>query len=330
MTRVLVWKLLRDVRLPLLLVALLLGAFQCLWARITERILGQLSPFFNMLAALGGLRPADVEAAVFEGPGKIIRTLIGGEQIDLNGAMDLLSIGYVHPLMQTIFCIWAIGRAAGAVAGEVDRGTMELLLAQPIARSRLILAHFWVDVLTVPVLCLSLWAGTCLGTLLVGEIKVKPAPVKVPLRVSLQLPQENEEAQRQRLAVDRLAFAPALLAVAGLIFAVGGSTLWLSSASRFKWKVQGIAVLVALIQFLINLLGQMWELLGPLRPLTIFYYYQPQQMILGRPWTVNFSEWNGGQPLLEVPFLPVLYGVGAVGYAMAWWTLNRRDLPAPL
>ena len=67
----------------------------------------------------------------FQGPGKILRTLMGGERIQLDNAMDMLSIGYVHPLMQTIFCIWAIGRAAGAIAGEMDRGTMELLLAQP-------------------------------------------------------------------------------------------------------------------------------------------------------------------------------------------------------
>src|SRR5260221_3699560 len=49
-------------------------------------------------------------------------------RINLDHAMDMLSIGYVHPLMQTLFCIWAIGRASGAIAGELDRGTMELLL----------------------------------------------------------------------------------------------------------------------------------------------------------------------------------------------------------
>ena len=39
-------------------------------------------------------------------------------------------------------------------------------------RSRLILAHLIVDLLTIPILCLSLWAGTLLGTALTGEIKV--------------------------------------------------------------------------------------------------------------------------------------------------------------
>src|SRR5262249_6618096 len=133
----LVLKLLRDLRLVLLVVALLLGAFQVLWARITARILGQLAPFFQS----AGLSFDDIAAQVFEGPGQIIRTIIGGEAIALDRARDLMSIGYVHPLMQTIFCVWAVGRAAGAIAGELDRGTMELLLSQPLARSRLVLAH---------------------------------------------------------------------------------------------------------------------------------------------------------------------------------------------
>jgi hypothetical protein len=33
--------------------------------------------------------------------------------------MDMLSIGYVHPVMQFVFCISAVGRAAGAIAGEI-------------------------------------------------------------------------------------------------------------------------------------------------------------------------------------------------------------------
>ena len=114
-------KLLRDVRVPLLVVALLLGAFQVLWAHVMARILGKLSPFFNTLAGLGGLTPKDIEEVLFEGPGKIMRTIIGGDRVILDGAMDLLSIGYVHPLMLILFCIWAIGRAAGAIhraAGE--------------------------------------------------------------------------------------------------------------------------------------------------------------------------------------------------------------------
>ena len=136
---ILVRKLLRDVRLSLVLVGLVLFLFQCLWAKITSRIVGEIAPYFSVLAGRQGESLKDWLEVIFSGPGRIIQTLAGGEHIQFDRAMDVLSIGYVHPIMQTLFCIWAIGRATGAIAGEIDRGSMELLLAQPLARYRLIL-----------------------------------------------------------------------------------------------------------------------------------------------------------------------------------------------
>src|SRR5204862_8311727 len=96
--------------------------------------------------------------------GNMIQKLIGGENVSVGEGRDSLTIGYVHPLVLTILCVWAIGRAAGAVAGELDEGTMELLLAQPIARWRVIVSHLCVDALTIPAVCLAMWAGTLVGT----------------------------------------------------------------------------------------------------------------------------------------------------------------------
>src|SRR5262249_32809838 len=124
-----------------------------------------------------------------------------------------------HPLVQTIFCIWAIGRAAGAIAGEIDRGTMELLLAQPVARWRGIVAHLCVDGLVIPLLCLSLWAGNWLGTWLVGMLQL------------------NGPGQTSQQYVDPRIFAPAMVNVAALLFAVSGYTMWLSARGRFRGRV---------------------------------------------------------------------------------------------
>jgi ABC-2 type transport system permease protein len=341
---ILIRKLLRDVWLALTVVCLLLAAFQCLWFKVTQRICGELVPLIAGLSRRGGVDASMVQNVLFGGPGKILRTLMGGERIELDNAMDMLSIGYVHPLMQTIFCIWAIGRAAGAVAGELDRGTLELLMAQPLPRYRLILAHLCVDAVTIPLLCLSLWAGTALGNGLMGPIEVQSPPdpprksaylVELgPFKVRLENPglatPSAPADAAERLEVRPMAFGRALFVVGGLLFALSGATMALSAAGRFRWRVLGFAVLVALLQFLINVIGQMWDVLEPLRPFTIFYYYQPQQVILGPHWTVAFGEWNGGAPLLRVPMLAVLYGVGALGYAVALWTFCRRDLPSPL
>jgi ABC-2 type transport system permease protein len=307
MTGSLIRKLLRDVRLPLLVVGLLLFGYQCLWAKITERIVGMTSQMIDKM----GLR--FFKDMLFGGPGKIMQTLMGGESIDLERAMDVLSIGNVHPLVQAIFCIWAVGRASGAVAGEIDRGTMELLLAQPVPRSRVVLAHLGVDLLTIPVLSLFLWVGTWLGTALVWPLQIEGP------------------ANPQLLEVNPWAFAPALANVAALMFAVSGYTIWLSARGRFRWRVLGLAVFLTLVQFLVNVVGQLWDAVGPLRPFTVFYYYQPQQIIRDGRWTVELGTvWNGGQPLFAVHVLVVLLAVGVIGYGLALWTFERRDLPAPL
>jgi ABC-2 type transport system permease protein len=331
MTWILVRKLLRDVWRSLVVVALLLGLYQVLWVKISARILGEMAPFFDQLAHLGGMNHHDLEDQIFKGPGQVIRSLIGGEKISLDHAMDMLSIGYVHPVMQLMFCVWAIGRGASAIAGEVDRGTMELLLAQPLARFKLILAHFIVDLVTIPILCLSLWAGTCFGWWLIGPIKPEAPDIKLPNpALTMFLPKETEAQQQARLHVNLSEFLPALPLVGGLIFAVSGYTIWLSSLGRFRMRVLSLAIGVTVVQFLINLLGQMWDFIAWMRPFTIFYYYQPQQVILGHGAAVTFSEWNGGQPLCAIPMLAVLVAVGSLGYGLALWTFQRRDVPAPL
>ena len=318
----LIAKLLRDVRLPLCGVLLLLAGFECLWVKITQRIAGQLLPLLTGLASAWPVSVSELEKTIFEGPGKIVRTLMGGEHINLARAMDVLSVGYVHPLVITILCIWAVGRSSGAIAGEIDRGTMELLLAQPIRRSRLILAHFCVDLFTIPLLCLGLWAGTYVGVWLVGPIELSGEDLKHFAFVHV-----NPDALR----LDPAAFGTGLWNVGALVFAVSGYTLWLSAGGRFRWQVMGTAIFFTLFQFLINVVGQLWDAAGVLRPLTVFYYYQPQQIILGHRWSVDLGHvWNSGHPLCSLNVVAVLLAVGIVGYGLALWTFTRRDLPAPL
>jgi ABC-2 type transport system permease protein len=250
---------------------------------------------------------------VFQDSGKLVQTLMGGETVHIDRIADLLSVGYVHPLAQTILCIWAIGRAAGAITGEIDRGTMELLLAQPLARYRVVLAHLCVDLVTIPLLCAGMWGGTWLGTSTVGILQVG-APIDTP-----------------EPRVDPFAFGPSLWNVGLLVLAVSGYTMWLSACGRFRGRVMGIAVLVTLVQFLVNVIGQLWDGAAFLRPFTVFYYFQPQQIILSRRWTVELGQvWNGGQPLFSLNVLAVLLAVAVIGYGLAFWTFSRRDLPAPL
>ena len=294
MTWTLVRKLLRDNRTAWIVVAVLLFGFQLLWARVAHRIAA------DLLTALQrfGIPLDTIRQIVFQGPGQIIQAIMGGEGVRIDRALDLMSISYVHPVTQTALCIFAIGKAASAIAGEIDKGTMELLLAQPLRRRQVILAHLAVDAITIPALCVMLWLGTLAGAWLAG------------------FPQEEGT-----LHVDPATFLPGLIAVAPLLFAVSGLTMALSSAGRSRNRVLGLAVIVALAMFLVNLVGQLWPPMENVRFFTVFYYFQPQPMILKPDWYAMPEVWSR---------LGVLVGLGSAGYALALVIFNRRDVPAPL
>lgn len=152
---------------------------------------------------------------------------------------------------------------------------------------------------------------------------LKAGEFEFKIKGGLALPPEPEESKAARLQIRPWEFATALPLVASLLFAMSGATMWLSARGRARMKVLGLAVLVALLMFLTNVLGEMWPVMAPLRPLTLFYYYNPQSLILGQGWTVPVA----GVP---IPTLPVLLVVGVLGYALAFRVFCRRDLPAPL
>ena len=58
---------------------------------------------------------------------------------------------------------------------------------------------------------------------------------------------------------------------------------------------------------------------------------QPQKVWLKESWVVDLGDaWAKGKPLVQVPVLLVLGGLGAGGYLTALRVFTRRDLPAPL
>jgi ABC-2 type transport system permease protein len=130
--------------------------------------------------------------------------------------------------------------------------------------------------------------------------------------------------------VDPAVVRPGMWNSAALVFAVSGYTMWLSSAGRSRTRVLGLAIMVTLVQFLVNVIGQLWPGLSFLRPFSVFYYYQPQSINLKDVWTVDPGLAWFGKPLVSVNVILLLSVVGAVGYAMALRTFVRRDVPAPL
>jgi ABC-2 type transport system permease protein len=324
MTFILVRKLLRDARPALIVVCAVLFVFAAFWVKITQRVTTEIAPMSRIISRFSFGDEKLLEKVFVRGPSKVSQAALGWGEMNFDRPTDFLAIGMLHPAVLVLCLVWGVGRAAGAVAGELDRGTMELLMSQPVPRNRLILAHLLVDCVVLPVICLSFFAGTQFGLAVVGPFVPDYAMVD-------EIPQlRNLPRDHSPLPVSGMRELPALANTLAFIFAISGMTIALSAAGRSRWKVTGYAVLVMVIMFVANTVGQLWEPARFVRPLTFFFYYQPHRVMVDGDWTVDLNAaWDFGQPV-PVPAVGVLLAVGVIGYLLALRTFTRRDLPAPL
>ncbi|AWM41126.1 ABC-2 family transporter protein [Gemmata obscuriglobus] len=331
MTFILVRKLLRDARAALIVVCLLLFVFAAFWVKITQRVTTQIVPVARLVSQPFG-NEKTLEKVFVRGPSKVSQAALGWGEVNFNQPVDFLAIGLLHPVVLVVCLVWGVGRAAGAVAGELDRGTMELLLSQPVPRHQLVLAHLAVDAVVLPLLCLSFFAGTQFGLWAAGDFVPDYALLDEAAKESPKLASLLDliPLDRTPLAVNAQGELLGLVNTLGLLFAISGMTLALSALGRSRWRVIGYAVLVLVVMFLANTIGQLWEPAGWVRPFTLFYYYQPQRAMIEGAWCVDLGKtWELGRPV-PVPAVGVLLAVGAAGYALALRAFTRRDLPAPL
>ena len=151
-------------------------------------------------------------------------------------------------------------------------------------------------------ICLSFFAGTQFGLAVVGDfvpdytaLKNLKRPDGTP--IPFPIPEKPEPLpvsgrRRDRGPGEHLR----------LMFAISGITIALSSAGRSRWKVTGYAVLIVVVMFVANTIGQLWEPAGFVRPFTLFFYYQPQKAMLDGNWLVDLgAAWSGAPRRVGYP-----------------------------
>lgn len=246
---------------------------------------------------------------------------------------------YDEPIVILCTVIWCIARGSDVVSGELNRGTLEMLLAQPISRSRLLTSHAAVSVVGLGLLTLAVWAGVAAGVYATTlEERVPPPTVRLPW-VNFEVPLSAAEAEvievpmRQRVDVRTYAASTFHLFSFGF-FLLGLSTM-VSAFDRYRWRTIGCVVAFYVLQLVMFGLGKAAESLSWLQTGTFFACYKPQKMTLlvgkeglAAPWSLMSTLPDGTLPPLAYPL--ILVALGAVGYAIAYWRFNARDLPAPL
>ena len=244
-----------------------------------------------------------------------------------------------EPIVILCTVIWCIARGSDAVSGELGRGTLEMLLSQPISRTRYLMSHAVVSVGGLAALCLVLWAGVAIGiqrTVLTETIQ--PPSVQIPF-TSFSVPLDDSEPVINTFPMsDRVDVRTYTASVFHLFsfgfFLIGLSTCF-SAYDRYRWRTIGAVMTVYVIQLVMYGLGKAAESLSLLQSFAFFNCYKPQKMTslvrggdLWSPWSLSVPIEEAGFPPLCYPML--LLGLGTLAFVIAAIRFDRRDLPAPL
>jgi ABC-2 type transport system permease protein len=203
-----------------------------------------------------------------------------------------ISAAYVDPVVVFATTIWAVGRGSDAVSGEIGRGTMEMLVAQPVRRLSVLATQGLVTTAGSAILALAVLSGTAMGV------------ATVPLSE----------------AVSWTAFVPGALNLFAMMVFLSGVSTVLSSADNYRWRTIGLVGGFYVLQLVCKVIGRLVARFEWLMYCTFFTACEPQALVIDfdHNWTLSW-QYDG-----------VLIGIGLACYAAAAAIFCHRDLPAPL
>ena len=172
----------------------------------------------------------------------LIKAFIG-DVPDLTSPEGFLNSQIFFLMLPLLFLGYAISQGSGAIAGEEEKGTLDMLMSNPIDRWRVVVDKSGAMIVTVLALAAVTWAGLAVGAVVVA------------------------------MDISYVKMAEATLAAALLGMAFGGFALALGSATGRRAMSIGIASGVGAASYFLNALAPAVEGLEPLRWVSPFHNY---------------------------------------------------------
>lgn len=165
----------------------------------------------------------------------------GGDMFTLAGS---IAVGYIHPISIALLAVFAILFPLSGVAGERQRGTLEVVLARPVSRRA-----YYVTLLVAT----TLFIGVAMAAMLIGTVASATAAN----------------------VVDQLDLAnvPALwLNGVLLYFAIGAIALAASVSFDRMAPAAAVVLAIVLVAYALQIIGSLTPDLDWLQPYSLFYY----------------------------------------------------------
>lgn len=169
------------------------------------------------------------------------------EFIAVSGLAGYLSTGFTHPLYITLAAAALISYASRGLAGEMERGTIQMALSRPISRAKV-------------------YAPRILGLILVATLLAIAGLLGLLLGMAIARP-EGEIVYTHLITTGLAAFL--------LFWAIGGLALAGSAAADTGGQAVGWATTGVVIFYVIDYLSSLWSFIKPIEWISIFDYYDP-------------------------------------------------------
>lgn len=171
------------------------------------------------------------------------------------GLGDYLAFTWFHPVFLGLGAAFVVGRAADALAGEIERGAVYLTLSRPVTRSAVVWGKAIEMAIGLLVFVAAAWAGMVLGVAVAG---LGPLPLG--------------------------RYALVAVVAWALFAALGGGSLVISSLSSRAALAGGLATAWTLIAFVLDVIPAVYN--SPLAWLNPWHHYFPQAIIASGqvPW----------------------------------------------
>ncbi len=186
----------------------------------------------------------------------IVQAMLGTEIAGRVGPQIFQSVAWVHPVVLALTWAHALVSCTRVPAGEVDRGTADVLLGLPVSRWEV----FFSETLVWLVCGASILAAALAGNLLGAQGLLR-----------------EDRPQLSRLFV-------VLTNLFCLYAAVGGLTWLVSSFSDRRGRAMTSVFLVLLALFLLNYLAQFWGPLEKIAFLSPLHYHRPVTVLGSGVW----------------------------------------------
>jgi ABC-2 type transport system permease protein len=182
----------------------------------------------------------------------------GGDIFSLAGSV---SLGFIHPIAVGLLLVFAVGFAGSSLAGERQRGTLEVLLARPLSRRGLVATVLVTSGVFVAISTGALTLGTLVGTALVGRLG--------------------------ELGAGNL---PILWLNAMLLFGAFAAISVAASASFDRLTpALGLSLGFVLVTYFLDALGQLWPDAAFLQTYSLAHYLDVRAALAGLPDPVDFA-----------------------------------------